>query len=140
MVLGFVGEPSNPNPSPNTITRWSSAEHKFFTPEQAAEIFQRTESELKKKHPAAYPGGFKSPPHAVFANPGGDVDGDNAISVAELLSAIPRLYSEPVLQQCAPARPRRPAHGPPRARRPPPPPAAPPSHRSCRAVAGGTTR
>jgi hypothetical protein len=31
--------------------------------------FQRAESELKKKHPAAYPGGFKSPPRAVFANP-----------------------------------------------------------------------
>ena len=28
---------------------------------------QCAESELKKKHPAAYPGGFKSPPCAVFA-------------------------------------------------------------------------
>ena len=36
---------------------------------QATAIFQRAESELKKKHPAAYPGGFKSPPRAVFANP-----------------------------------------------------------------------
>ena len=39
-----------------------------------------------------------------------------------------------------PRRPRRPAHGPPRAPRPPPPPAGPPSHHSRRAVAGGTTR
>ena len=75
----------------------------FFTADQAAQIFQRADELLKTKL-ARFPG-LTEPPRTVFGadNPASDVDGDAVLSVPELLSAIPQLYSTDTLRECAAA-------------------------------------